>query len=376
MARVSWSEAVETAVRRYVLRTGTSIFTRQELNASELAAIIVATGSTGATPHKTLDRELQQLRDAGRLAFLGGGTYHWLGDQGDVAQTGTSKGVLVMSPPLAENVEPERLYRFPSRHLASASRMIGEWVVYQRTSEAGDRGYYAMMQVERIIPDPTDNRMHLALARPGSFLEFGRDVPVDAQHLGSRARSGGYADRPVRAISAADFNEIIRLGLAEDDFLPRTDDDDSPSLVREESQPWSGPVERSTLLVSRKVRNRQFRRRVLDVYSARCALTGVRLINGGGRAEAEAAHIMSVEAGGPDVVSNGIALSRTVHWMFDRGLISLGDDGDILLSRKINETGSVERLIYHDRKARLPRSPLHRPHVQYLRWHRDECFHA
>lgn len=52
----------------------------------------------------------------------------------------------------------------------------------------------------------------------------------------------------------------------------------------------------------------------------------MKLINGGGRAEAEAAHIRSVEANGPDIVSNGLALSGTAHWMFDRGLLSLTDD--------------------------------------------------
>lgn len=85
---------------------------------------------------------------------------------------------------------------------------------------------------------------------------------------------------------------------------------------------------------------------------------------------------MSVEAGGPDVVTNGIALSGTVHWMFDRGLISLTDDGDILLSRTINDVEGVQKLIYSDRKARLPSSSAHRPHRRYLEWHRSECFHG
>ena len=80
---------------------------------------------------------------------------------------------------------------------------------------------------------------------------------------------------------------------------------------------------------------------------------GRKLINGGGRAETHAAHIMSVKSGGPDVASNGIALSGTVHWMFDRGLISLSDDGDVLLSRQINDVEGVERLIYSDRRRRL-----------------------
>lgn len=123
------------------------------------------------------------------------------------------------------------------------------------------------------------------------------------------------------------------------------------------------------------MRAQQFRKRVLDAYGSRCALTGIRLVNGGGRVETEAAHIMSVEAGGPDKVDNGIALSGTIHWMFDRGLISLSDDGDILLSRAINDRESVERLIHSDRRARLPVDPGQRPHPRYLHWHRTMCFH-
>ena len=85
---------------------------------------------------------------------------------------------------------------------------------------------------------------------------------------------------------------------------------------------------------------------------------------------------MSVEVGGPDVVTNGIALSGTVHWMFDRGLISLSDEGEILVSRKINDVEGVQKLIYDDRRARLPTSSSDRPHSRYLEWHRRERFHA
>ena len=132
-----------------------------------------------------------------------------------------------------------------------------------------------------------------------------------------------------------------------------------------------GPVDRATMLVSRKVRNRAFRRAVLHVYEGRCALTGMKLVNGGGRLETEAAHIMGVGDGGPDAVNNGIALSGTVHWMFDRGLIGMSDGGDILLSSKINDRESVEKMIYPDRRARWPSALAHRPHVQYLGWHRE-----
>ncbi len=145
-----------------------------------------------------------------------------------------------------------------------------------------------------------------------------------------------------------------------------------PSMLGEAAQAaFEGPVDRATILVSREFRDARFRRAVLHAYEGRCALTGIRLVNGGGRLETEAAHIMSVGDGGPDAVNNGIALSGTVHWMFDRGLIGLSDGGDILLSSKINDRESVENMIYHDRRARWPSAPAHRPHPRYLAWQRQ-----
>lgn len=386
MAGRSWSEAVANAVRRHVAKTGSSVFTRQALIESELDAMVAETGSAGATPYQTLSRELQQLRDAGAIEFIDQGAYRWLGLPFETMRQGPSKGVFVIGSHSIYDDEPERFYRFPTRWMANAAKVVGNWIIYQEPRRAGRRGYYAVAKVERIVPDPATEGMYLALVEPGSYLEFGRDVPfqLDGQAVESGLLNpdgrlnNGRAIQSIRPISDADFNRIVGFGLIEEDeLLPRVEEDDAaPALVQEEPAPWVGPVDRATMLVNRTVRNRQFRKRVLDVYDCRCALTGMKLINGGGRAETQAAHIMSVEAGGPDMVNNGIALSGTVHWMLDRGLISLSDDGDILLSRKINDVEGVQKIIYPDRRARLPAAYSHRPHARYLEWHRRECFHS
>jgi putative restriction endonuclease len=71
-----WSEVVEEAVRRHVASTGNQDFTRQELLDAELDRIVSETGSEGATPHMTLSRELQQLRDVRVIEFVDDrGTY-------------------------------------------------------------------------------------------------------------------------------------------------------------------------------------------------------------------------------------------------------------------------------------------------------------
>jgi len=105
-----------------------------------------------------------------------------------------------------------------------------------------------------------------------------------------------------------------------------------------------------------------------------CAITGLKFVNGGGRAEVQAAHIKPVEHDGPDIITNGLALSGTAHWMFDRGLISLSDDLDVLVSRHVNDVDSVWGLVNKTRRAAAPSSPTHRPHPSYLAWHRANCF--
>jgi putative restriction endonuclease len=375
-----WSDAVIGAIRRHVARTGSPIFTRQEFIAAEGEAMAEETRTRGRTPAQTMTRELQELRDAGRIEFIERGVYRWL----EATTVRPGKGVVLMRSPSACQERPEHQYRIPARWSHQASRVVGHWIVYQDGPESGERGYHAVARVEGIAPDPDDEAMLVATIAGGTYLEFGRDVPLVregqvVEH--GLTRDGGFDERlaaqPFRAISDEDFNAIVDLGLVDEDaLLPRVDELPLvPGGVGEERAAWAGPVERATVLVNRAVRDRQFRKRVLDVYGSRCALTGMKLINGGGRAETQAAHIKSVEAGGPDAVTNGIALSGTVHWMFDRGLISLSDAGDILLSRAINDRDSVERLIHPDRKARFPARSADRPRAEYLHWHRTTCFH-
>jgi putative restriction endonuclease len=378
----SWSEAVISAVRRHVRQTGSTIFSRQALIDGEMDAIVAETGSSGATPWQTLSRELQELRDRGLLEFVGVGVYRYAGLPAADAPVGATKGVFVTGSHSTYGDQPKDFYRFPSNYLPAAQRMVGQWIVYLEPRRAGGRGYFAVAKVEKIQRDPAEQGMHLALIAPGSYLDFGAAVPfsidklpMERALLNDDGSVKGSKQSAIRPLSNADFNRIVEIGLMDaEPELPRIGRSDPiPAMLGEIAQePFEGPVDRATMLVSRKVRDAKFRRAVLHVYEGRCALTGMRLVNGGGRLETEAAHIMSVGEGGPDAVNNGIALSGTVHWMFDRGLIALSDAGDILLSSKINDREGVEKMIYPDCRARWPSVAAHCPHPRYLAWHRQQ----
>lgn len=282
---------------------------------------------------------------------------------------------------------PTEHYQFPSQYLGRAKACIGDWIIYYEPRKAaGTRGYYAIAKVDKVIPDPSAPGMYLALIEPGSYLEFANPVPfsgpgglVELGLLNDEGKISGRAQAAIRSISPGDFNRVVTLGLDDQDApLPRIDDlsEDEPMdlRLRETVLPFEQERDRIRYYTSRIVRNRIFRQVILRAYDARCAVTGLKLINGGGRAEVEAAHIQPVEANGPDIVGNGIALSGTAHWMFDRGLIGLGDDLEILISRQVNDPDSVRAMINASGHALLPLRAIDRPHPHFLGWHREHCF--
>lgn len=280
---------------------------------------------------------------------------------------------------------PAERYQFPRQYLGRVEACVGDWIVYYEPRKVDEtRGYFAMAKVERVVPDPKAPGMYLAFIEPGSYLDFANPVPFNGEDgvvergvLNNEGKISGRAQSAVRPLSASDFDRIIGLGLREDaPVLPRVGDAVPLPGLSEDQVPFifEQTRERVSYLSSRILRDRIFRRTVLRAYGERCAITGLRLINGSGRAEVDAAHIRPVEKNGPDIVSNGLALSGTAHWMFDRGLISLSDNLEILISRRVNDQEGVRALINKDGHARLPYRALERPHPHFLEWHRGNCF--
>lgn len=254
-------------------------------------------------------------------------------------------GIFIHRPGSIYDDSPSERYQFPRPYLNRVQACIGDWIIYYEPRKLkGTRGYYAIAKVQQVILDPAVPDMYIAIIEPGSYLDFARPVPfmdadgvlVERGLLNQNGRISGRAQAAVRSVSRADFDHILAIGLDEHNaLLPRLGQPNGEAGFAETQTPFVFEQERKRLAIvtNRIARDRVFRRVVLRAYDERCAITGLKLINGGGRAEVDAAHIRPVEASGPDIVNNGIVLSGTAHWMFDRGLISLSDDLDILVSR-------------------------------------------
>lgn len=276
--------------------------------------------------------------------------------------------------------EPDRVYDFPATYLAAMRDGVGDWAVYYEPVKAGARGYFAVARITQVIPKPGAEGRYLALIEPGSFLTFDREVPrlADGRPLEAALTApdgsplaGGAQQRAVRRLPEAEFAAIVRRGLPDDLERAEAARYGAPAFD-EGDAPFERPViER---LLSRPYRDVAFRRKVRAAYANRCAMSGLALRNGGGRPEVQAAHIRPVEHGGSDSLRNGIALTGTLHWMFDRGLVSVAEDWTILVSRNKVPGEVIDRLIRPGGTLARPDDPRDWPHPANLRWHRQNVF--
>jgi putative restriction endonuclease len=248
---------------------------------------------------------------------------------------------------------------------------------------SGRRAYVAVAQVTGVRPDPARHGFFYADIDPATYVTFDRPVPFreDDHYYERQLRradgetSKGAFGRAVRRISDQEFNEILTAGFAAELSLEKKAPPDLtlPAGLMEAATDFERPViER---ILSRPVRDAAFRHAIQTAYDSTCAMTGIRLINGGGRFEVQAAHIQPVAERGPDSIRNGLALSGTVHWMFDRGLVSLGDPPHypILLSHH-GLPDVVRRLFNPDMLLRKPADQRFWPAPAYAEFHRREVF--
>ena len=129
---------------------------------------------------------------------------------------------------------------------------------------------------------------------------------------------------------------------------------------------------------SNKARDQAFRKVVVVLYDHRCALCGIRMLTPEGHTVVEAAHIIPWSESIDDRPTNGMCLCRLCHWSFDEGLMSVGKEYEVLVSRRVqleqNLPGHI--LTLRDRNIFTPDEVKYRPAQDKLDWHRRKAFRA
>jgi putative restriction endonuclease len=122
-------------------------------------------------------------------------------------------------------------------------------------------------------------------------------------------------------------------------------------------------------------RSARFGVQVVCGYQHTCALTGYRIVTQNGESVVEAAHIEPWAKTRNDDIHNGLALSRNVHWAFDRGLWSVDDQLRILIKpERFQEWGpdDLGLATYRGRMLQFAPQATLRPRAEYLRRHRQQ----
>jgi predicted restriction endonuclease len=92
----------------------------------------------------------------------------------------------------------------------------------------------------------------------------------------------------------------------------------------------------------------------------------------------EAAHIIPWNESHDDLPTNGMALCRLCHWSFDEGMMSVGKNYEVMVSRRVqteqNLPGHI--LTLRDRNIFTPGEERFRPSQDNLDFHRRKYFRA
>lgn len=276
-----------------------------------------------------------------------------------------------------DNVELH--YHFPKTYLRAVEQTVGDLIVYYEPRRGnGEMAYFGTAAVTGVRPDAM--RPDHFYADLANYFDFDRKVPfVESDtHYESALRSSdgshnmGAFQRAVRLLREEEFAAIVAAGYAtQPQWVEPTFTEVEIGFA--ESAQSEFAVDRPLVSFTRPFRDRIFTRLVQRAYDRRCAVTGLRLLNGGGRPEVQAAHIQPVASAGPDSVRNGIALSGTVHWLFDRGLITFDDDYSIRLVRSAVPE-QVASLVNPSGRLIVPDVDQMRPSPTFLRYHRENVF--
>ena len=280
-------------------------------------------------------------------------------------------------------------YQFPKRYLrhfkplSEGADMLA--IIYEpRGKPPRGRMAYVDWSVIRGSPRPDlsgpRNAFRVRFLNP--LRNFEQPVPreIDGEPLErwlgeyprGRLRNTATRGRAVRGLAADEAEAIIRFGATDVTLDTRKENGDDPNVPR-------AGYTRIRQLVTRLARSARFRQDVLLAYGNRCAVSG--LSADGVEGLIEAAHIRGAGRPelGPDHIANGIALTPTLHRLFDRHLFSLQYAGEELVVVTSNQltadmvqdsiTGSSLK-VQPGQRVCLPRDTASRPGREFVDFHR------
>lgn len=275
--------------------------------------------------------------------------------------------------PVSGNTLP-RFIRVTRRNADDAIAAFDERVILYAPRDHELHGYFASATLVDVHLDLIDTAfMFVEIKNVEMFASI---VPTTDEgepfELGARGREGSMKwwiySAGLRGLTDLERDAI----LAQSGSFSRQGNETQKTGFHEE---LTEPADVDYVLSRRRARKASLRLEVLSKHGPVCALTGTSHVSRDGLyTEVDVCHLIPLRHDGPDVVSNLFPLSRTIHWGFDIGWVSMLNDGTILLSPQADAQfrsrfGKLTR-------ARFPKDVAYWPAAESIEHHRDHIFQA
>jgi putative restriction endonuclease len=228
--------------------------------------------------------------------------------------------------------------------------LVGNWLTFVSTqcplqiwlTMSAGGGYYAAL-----------SQLHVANALAAQRAPTELKLPLDA------AACLETSDIPT-------LHQLVRRAFQLSRTLP-----DEPLHEFERQTRLLPKTTEAERLVTQRIGQDIFREALLDYWGGSCAVTGVALTP-----VLRASHMKPWAHCENDAerlnVFNGLLLVANLDALFDRGLISFEDTGEVLISQSVSDACRKQLQLSADLRLRWVASC----HVPFLSWHREQLFEA
>jgi len=119
-----------------------------------------------------------------------------------------------------------------------------------------------------------------------------------------------------------------------------------------------------------------FRREVVKIYNETCCISGLRVSAVFTIMMVDACHVVPFAQSFDNTLTNGIALCPNLHRAFDRGLISVNENYEVILSQSFKENAQSEYSFskIEGKAIALPKDKDFWPSLVNFEWHRKNVF--
>lgn len=176
-------------------------------------------------------------------------------------------------------------------------------------------------------------------------------------------------------------NSILDKYFPETKVNYNTDEDNLPSvsILHDNSEEYKRKISELKNLVDENtfqeevfMRRGLFKREVPKIYNNTCAVSGLRIDALTNVSMIDACHIVPFSEGYDDTLTNGIALCPNLHRAFDRGLISISDNYQVLINKNFIESKSIYNISqFEGKQIILPNQTKFYPSMNNIKKHQE-----